>query len=342
MQVDSITAAGTHPVVHSPATLPLPSNGAASVNESPTRSDSLPPTPGQPVGPWPEAMQQTRTVLTAEMMRDELVNMGVEPTQNNVAVAQSLAKLSLPVTAQTMAEAHASLGFIRMHAGDAASGLTSLRRAIELNPGLAFAHNMLARTLASYERHAEALAAANTSVQLDPLSTLIRTGVGDAYYFAREYEKSVFHYRMSIELDPRFDGAHTDLARALEMLGRFDEARAAYDEGRSLSGGVAGPTFGLAHLEAASGNVAEARRLLAELTEARSKRVVSAWGIGAVHASLGDVDEAFAWLEIAMREGATGLLLLRVHPRLDPIRQDPRYWPLVKRVGLADTDATGN
>lgn len=122
----------------------------------------------------------------------------------------------------------------------------------------------------SYERHAEALEAANTSVRLDPLSTLIRTGLGDANYFAREYEKSVFHYRMSIELDPRFDGAHTDLARALEMIGRFDEARAAYDEGRRLSGGVAGPTFGLAHLEAASGNEREARRLLAELTEARA------------------------------------------------------------------------
>ena len=160
--------------------------------------------------------------------------------------------------------------------------------------------------------------------------------MGDAYYFAREYEKSVFHYRMSIELDPRFDGAHTDLARALEMLGRFDEARAAYDEGRRLSGGVAGPSFGLAHLEAASGHEAEARRILAELTEARSKRVVSAWGIGALHASLGDVDDAFAWLDVAVREGATGLLLLRVHPRLDPIRQDPRYWPLVERVGLAD------
>ena len=65
---------------------------------------------------------------------------------------------------------------------------------------------------------------------------LIRTVLGDAYYFAREYEKSVFHYRMSIELDPRFDGAHTDLARSLEALGRFDEARAAYEEGRRLVG----------------------------------------------------------------------------------------------------------
>ena len=83
----------------------------------------------------------------------------------------------------------------------------------------------------------------------------IRTGVGDAYYYAREYEKSVVHYRMALELDPRFDGAHTDLARSLEALGLFDEARAEYEEGRRLSGGVAGPSFGLAHLEAASGNV---------------------------------------------------------------------------------------
>ena len=263
---------------------------------------------------------------------------GMSPPAETSAEATVAANRALAIDPQS-AEAHASLGLIRMHSGDAAGGITSLRRAIELNPGFAFAHNMLARTLASYERHAEALEAANMSVQLDPLSTLIRTGVGDACYFAREYEKSVFHYRMSIELDPRFDGAHTDLARALEALGRFDEARAAYDEGRRLSGGVAGPTFGLAHLEAASGNVSEARRLLAELTAARSTRVVSAWGIGALHASLGDVDDAFAWLEIAVREGATGLLLLRVHPRLDPIRQDPRYWPLVERVGLAAAPA---
>jgi len=141
---------------------------------------------------------------------------------------------------------------------------------------------------------------------------------------------------MAIELDPRFDGAHTDLARAFEALGRFDEARAAYEEGRRLAGGVAGPTFGLAHLEAAAGNVDEARRILGELIAARETRVVSAWGIAALHASLGDVDDAFRWLDIAATEKASGLILLRVHPRLDPIRGDARYWPLVRRLGLAD------
>ena len=65
-----------------------------------------------------------------------------------------------------------------------------------------------------------------------------------------------------------------------------------------------------------------------------ARRVVSAWGIAALHASLGDVDDAFRWLDIAIEERAAGMILLRVHPRLDPIRGDPRYGPLVRRVGL--------
>jgi tetratricopeptide (TPR) repeat protein len=165
---------------------------------------------------------------------------------------------------------------------------------------------------------------------------VIHTTVGDAYYYAREYEKSVVYYRMAIELDARFDGAHTDLARSLEALGRLDEARAQYEEGRRLSGGVAGPSFGLAHLEASMGHEAEARRILAELTAARAQRVVSAWGIAALHASLGDVDEAFRWLDVAVEEKATGLIFLRVHPRLDAIRKDPRYAGLLQKVGLAE------
>lgn len=235
-----------------------------------------------------------------------------------------------------LADAWTSLGYIASNTGDVAGGLALLEHAIELNPGLAFAHNMVSRALAAFGRTDEAVAAAKRSIELDPLSSIIRTVYGDALYYAREYQQSVFHYRMAIELDPRFDGAHTDLARTLEALGQFDEARAEYEEGRRLGGGIAGPSFGLAHLEAAAGNEAEARRILAELMAARSSRVVSAWGIGAVHAALGDIDDAFHWLEIAITEKASGLMWLRTHPRLDPIRQDPRYWPMVERVGLAD------
>ena len=262
---------------------------------------------------------------------------GMAPAAEAVAEATAAAQRALELD-PSLADAHVSLGIIQSHTGNLREGIRSLRRAIELNPGLALGHHMLARALASFEQHDAALAAIQKAVRLDPLSGLMHSGLGDAYYFARQYEKSVVSYRMSIELDPRFDGAHTDLARALEALGRFDQARAAYETGRALGGGVAASTFGLAHLEAAAGNVTEARRILAELIDARATRVVSAWGIGAVHASLGDVDEAFRWLEIAVQERASGLILLRVHPRLDPIRSDPRYWPLVRRVGLDDSD----
>ena len=130
----------------------------------------------------------------------------------------------------------------------------ALQKAIELNPGLAPAHDRLGRVLYAYR-------APRRGHRRDAQGGEPRSAVdvhpdrrGDAHYYAREYEKSVVHYRMALELDPRFDGAHTDLARSLEALGLFDEARAEYEEGRRLSGGVAGPSFGLAHLEAASGN----------------------------------------------------------------------------------------
>jgi serine/threonine-protein kinase len=263
---------------------------------------------------------------------------GMAPPAEAAEAALAAAKRALQLD-PSLADAHASLGTILSHNGDLAGGLRALEKAVELNPGLGGAQILLCRALYAYERHAEAHVALNKAVSIDPQSMMVYTGVGDAYYFSRDYEKSVFNFRMSIELDPRFDGAHTGLARSLEALGRFDEARAEYEEGRRLSGGIAGPSFGLAHLEAAAGNDKEARRILAELTAARSTRVVSSWGIAVMHASLGDVDEAFRWLDIAIEERSPGLLLLRVHPRLDPIRSDPRYRPLVRQLGLESAAA---
>ena len=258
---------------------------------------------------------------------------GMAPPAASAAEAMSAAKRALELD-PSLADAHSSIGLVLSVTGDVYGGIRELEKAIELNPGLAFAHNMLGRAYCALERYPEALAAVQKSISLDPLSVLIHTGLGDTYYYGREYEKSVLAYRLSLELDPRFDGAHTDMARALEALGRFDEARAEFEAGRTLSGGVAGPSIGRAQLEAAAGNVAEARRMLDELIAARQTRVVSAWGIANVHAALGDVDEAFRWLDVAVEERASGLLMLRAHPRLDPIRHDPRYWPLVEKVGL--------
>jgi serine/threonine protein kinase/tetratricopeptide (TPR) repeat protein len=258
---------------------------------------------------------------------------GMAPPAEANAQAKVAADRALALN-ESNAEAHAVLGQLHARAGDIPEAIAALRRAIELNPGLGSALMVLTRVYYCTERHAEAQATALKALSLDPLSMIIHTVVGDALYYAREYERSLEYYRRAIALDPRFDGAHTDLARSLEALGRFDEARAEYEEGRRLGGGVAMPSFGLAHLAACRGDTDEARQILAEMVAARGQRVVSAWGIAALHAALGDVDDAFAWLDTAVAEGATGLVFLRVHPRLDPIRHDPRYAALVKRLRL--------
>ncbi|HYQ90325.1 MAG TPA: protein kinase [Candidatus Binatia bacterium] len=258
---------------------------------------------------------------------------GMAPPAAANAQARKAAMKALELD-DSLAGAHAALGAIAVDERDFSGAIRSLQRAVELNPGSPGAYTSLGSLYYCSERHREAQEAMLKALSLDPLSMMTHTCVGDAYFYARDYERSLVYYRKAVELDPRFDGAHTDLARSLEMLGRFEESRQQYEEGRRVSGGVAGPSFGLAHLEASSGNEAAARHILQELTEARSRRVVSAWGIAALHASLGDVDEAFRWLDIAVEERATGLMFLRVHPRLDRIRHDPRYKALVTRVGL--------
>src|SRR5262249_34088579 len=105
-----------------------------------------------------------------------------EATREAIAAAERALELD-----PSLADAHVSIGVVQMHTGDLAGSIRSLRHAIALNPALALAHNMLARALSSYERHEEAVAAAQTSVALDPLAVMLQTILGDAYYYARQY-----------------------------------------------------------------------------------------------------------------------------------------------------------
>lgn len=257
---------------------------------------------------------------------------GMAPMSETLPAARAAAERALALD-DSLAEAHAQLGIALAYLNDHEGALREMQHALRLNPGLASVHAQLGRTYYAAGRHAEAEAAMLTAVRLDPLSMILHTNVGDAYYYAREYAKSVPYYRRAIELDPRFDGAHTDLARSLEALGEFAEARREYEEGRRLAGSVAGPSFGLAHLAISEGDRETARAMLAELLAARRDRVISAWGLATILARLDSPDEAFHWLDVAVAEKAPGLVYLKVHPRLDAIRNDPRFAALLARVG---------
>lgn len=258
------------------------------------------------------------------------------PWAENSAEALKAARRAIEIDPE-LGDAHASLGIVQFFTGKMKDGMASLEKAIKLNPNHSVAHNILSRGYMSLGQFDKAMEVAQRAVAIDPLTVLNRSTVADTYYFMRQYDKAVLAYKLAREVDPRFDGTPLDIARAYEALGRFDEARTEMDEAIRMTGMTAAPTLcGLAHLEAASGNEKAARKILNEMIDARESRPVSPWGIAALHASLGDIDESFRWLDIAVRERASGLLMLKVHPRLDPIRSDPRYQPLVEKLGLAD------
>jgi len=259
---------------------------------------------------------------------------GMAPPAEALAEARAAAERGLALDAEEP-RAHRVLAWIKIRTGEWVDAVEAYRKVIALDPGDADALATLGRLYYCVERHAEALETMLQALAVSPQSMLIHTGVGDALYYAREYEKSLVYYRRAVELDPRFDGAHTDYARSLEAVGRFDEAQAEYEAAIHLASGVVGPLVGLAHLAISRGDLAEGRRRRDELVASRGTRVVSAWAIATLDARLGDIDEAFHWLSVAEEEKATGLVFLRVHPRIDALRSDPRFAALLARQGLA-------
>src|SRR5207244_11599458 len=119
-----------------------------------------------------------------------------------------------------------------------------------------------------------------------------------------------------------------------EQKGKYDEAIAEFRQVLNLSAGKPLGIAALAHAYALSGKRAEAQRTLAELQEVSKQRSVSSASIALIYIALGDKDQAFAWLEKADKERDGILARLKVDPRFDSLRSDPRFADLVRRVGL--------
>jgi serine/threonine-protein kinase len=235
-----------------------------------------------------------------------------------------------------LAELHTSLGFIqRMWEWNWEAAEASYRRAIELNPGYATAHRWYGGLLSGLARPDEAIPVSRRALELDPLSLIIHTAVGDVLFYARRYDEAIALYRATLEVDPDFLPGHTDLARALELAGRYDEAIEEFQRAAALvPKGPPEPSSGLAHVYARMGRHDEARAIVAQLLELSRTRYVSPYGIASIHACLGDTAAALDWLERAYDEHDQTLVWVKVHPRLDGLRQEPRFLRLLERMRL--------
>jgi serine/threonine-protein kinase len=235
----------------------------------------------------------------------------------------------------TLAEPHVSLAHVKYYYDrDWAVAEREYKRAIELNPNYPIAHSWYAVYLMSAGRFDEALAQIRRAQELDPLSLPTNMALGWVLLNARQYDQGVEQLRKTLEMDPNFILAHHRLGLIYEQQGKYDEAIAEFRQVLNLSAGKPLGIASLAHAYALSGKRAEAQKALAELQEMSKQRYVSPASIAIIFAALGDKDQAFAWLEKAAKARDVMLARLKVDPRFDSLRSDPRFADLMRRVEL--------
>jgi tetratricopeptide (TPR) repeat protein len=208
----------------------------------------------------------------------------------------------------------------------------TFRRAIELHPGYANAHQWYANFLSIVGRAEESIVEFERALALDPLSALKHAALGWGCCFARRYERGVAECRRAIELEPSNVVAHAWLGMGLEALGRSEEAIICAEETARLAGrGVSSLGF-LGHAYAVAGRADQARGVLGELLELSRTRYVSQYDIALTHLGLGEPDEAIHWLERGYDERDHQMAFLKADPRLDPLRQRPDFGGLLERM----------
>lgn len=235
-----------------------------------------------------------------------------------------------------LATAHAVLGFVRMHADwDWAGAEGEFRRALELDPGKTTPHQWYAILLEATGRSDEAVKEARRALELAPDDARVRAGLGYRLYWARRYDEAVTELTAALKLDPLLDTAQYFIGRARVQQGRFDEARGAFARARELSPRDANLLSASAYLEALAGKRKEAERLLAEMEKLARRGLPFASQIAGIHAALGHKAVALGWLERALsaREGA--LVWLKIDPRFESLRGEPRFVEILRELKLA-------
>jgi len=237
---------------------------------------------------------------------------------------------------ENFGEGHAARGWVQFtYDWSWTAAEKELRRAIELNPGYATAHQWYSHLLVYQGRHAEAFMEVRRTLELDPLSQVMNASSAFVCLLARRFDEAIERSRKTIELHPDFPAPHLWLGWAYTEAGRLDEAVDQHKSAVKISAGAARFLSGLGHGYAVAGKTAGARRTLAKLEKMARARYVSAYDFAVVHAGLRDKQKLFSWLEKGYKERSTWLCLLKGDSRFDPFRSDPRFKRLLVRLGLA-------
>jgi len=256
------------------------------------------------------------------------------PVANGFKRAKGYALKALELD-ESLAEAHASLAWAMfIYDWDWDGAAREFRRSIELDARYATAHQWYAFLLASQRRLDEALVEAHTAQELDPASVSIRRALGYVYLYARRYDQARYHLTRAIAMNPTAEESYRVLGLTLTMNGQLDEAERVLREATGLPGAGTYTRATLAYSLARAGNREYSETLLAELEAKRLRDYVSPVELATLHIGLGDNQHAIDWAERAYEERRGWMAYLNVHPIMDPLRGEPRFHDLVRKMGL--------
>ncbi len=256
------------------------------------------------------------------------------PVAEGFARAKAYARTAIALQ-DTLADAHASLAWtLFIYDWDWEEAGREFRRAIELDPRYASTHQWYAFLLIAHGHLDEALVEGHTALELDPGSVSIRRSLGLLYYYARRFDQAEYHLMRAITANPTAEETHRLLGLTLAQAGRFDEAERALGEALELPGSGTYSLATLGYVLARAGDRDRATTILRELETRSTHDYVSPVAFATVYLGLGEWDQALTHAERAYDERRGWLVYLRVNPMLDPVRGDPRFETLVRRMRL--------
>jgi eukaryotic-like serine/threonine-protein kinase len=232
----------------------------------------------------------------------------------------------------TLAEAHTSLArVLQAYDWNWTEAEREYKRALELDPRYPLAHQWYGGYLERIGRTEEGIAERRVAIELDPLSASTQFELGLAYFYSRDYDRAIQQFQKAVELEPGFPAALSTMIAAYSQKGQHDVAVAKLSEiqeDNSLN--AAGIVYALA------GRKDDAMRIIEKLERRSRQGYVSPTAFAYIYAALGDKEKAIAYLEKGYEERAFQMQFLKIDPRWDKLRNDPRFADLMRRVGLAE------
>jgi TolB-like protein/DNA-binding winged helix-turn-helix (wHTH) protein/Tfp pilus assembly protein PilF len=260
--------------------------------------------------------------------------MGEYPATLYMARAAEMCNRALQMDS-TLAEAHTMLAYVKMHYyWDWPGADREFKRAMRLNPNYATTYHFYAMYLATQGYYKEAIASIQKALQLDPFSPIINTHHAWFYYVQGNYDEAIVYFKKTLAQFPYFSFARFWLGMVYLDKSMPEQAEACFKEEFSQWPGSPRMLGLLGFVYASEGKKTKASEVLNRLIRMSEQRYVSGLDIAGIYLSLGDRERAFQWLEKAWQDREPMLIMLKVTPIYAPLRSDPRYNKLLKKVGL--------